>query len=624
MDKNTILAVILSTIVVVASILTQGYFSQKNNSHAGDTQTNTNVTNTQSFNENKDLKDVSSVSSDEGVANGGEVAKLTDDINKTDDTKNGSSAVTSKKNSDADLPEKKIITVDTDLAVIKLSNEGGVVTSYKLKDHLDNGELVELMQGGAGFAVAFGGPATTADKSTFTVTDETSENTRTILFTKKYDDYIFGKRYTFLKDDYMFQLELLIKDTRGNEPQENKESKKSNKPNKSTIKDSLEYTLRTSPQIGPRFDPKNKYEVRQFLSFDGNKVKKITLSGKQYKEYSKSYQWEAIASKYFTTIVIPTCTMSSTTYTNAQMLLRREIIAEASDPALKRFDAADTYYIYCGPRAERALRRYNNATSNGFSVANQRLNLALQTSGWLGWLETILKWMLQIINTVARNWGVSIILLTVVIKLLLFPLTKKQSMGTLKMQEIQPKVQELQARYKDDPQKLQEAMAKVYKDAGYNPASGCLPLILQFLILFAMYNLFNNYFEFRGKGFIPGWIDDLTTGDSVYTFSRTIPFFGNDLRILPIIYLISQLLFGKITGNAGTAAPNSSKMQMNLMMYGMPIMFFFLFYNAPSGLLLYWTVSNIFQMVQQIIINKALKQKREEISGAKSLTKKHK
>ena len=135
-----------------------------------------------------------------------------------------------------------------------------------------------------------------------------------------------------------------------------------------------------------------------------------------------------------------------------------------------------------------------------------------------------------------------------------------------------------------------------------------------------MYDLFNNYFEFRGASFIPGWIPDLSTGDSVYTFNRDIPFIGsflgNSIRILPIIYLASQLLYGKITMVGGTAAgAGSSAGQMKFMMYGMPLIFFFLFYNAPSGLLLYWTVSNIIQMGQQLIINKLMRQKKAEISA---------
>ena len=150
----------------------------------------------------------------------------------------------------------------------------------------------------------------------------------------------------------------------------------------------------------------------------------------------------------------------------------------------------------------------------------------------------------------------------------MFPLSKNQSMSNLKMQEIQPKMQSIQNKYKNDPQKLQAEMSKLYQEAGYNPASGCLPMVFQFLILFAMYNLFNNYFEFRGAMFIPGWIPDLSVGDSVYTFNRMLPFIGNNIRLLPVIYVASQLLFGKITQNGGmTAQTGQNASTMKFMTY---------------------------------------------------------
>lgn len=187
-------------------------------------------------------------------------------------------------------------------------------------------------------------------------------------------------------------------------------------------------------------------------------------------------------------------------------------------------------------------------------------------------------------------------------------------MGTLKMQKLQPELQAIQAKYKDNPQKLQAETAKVYKAAGYNPVSGCLPMVFMFVILFAMFNLFNNYFEFRGAMFIPGWIPDLSVGDSIYTFKFTIPFIGNELRLLPIIYVVSQLLFGKITQNGGTMT-GSSAAQMKIMMYGMPLFFFFIFYNAPSGLLLYWTVSNFVQLIQQLVINGIMNKKKAALAA---------
>jgi len=147
-------------------------------------------------------------------------------------------------------------------------------------------------------------------------------------------------------------------------------------------------------------------------------------------------------------------------------------------------------------------------------------------------------------------------------------------------------------------------------------------MLFQFIILWAMYNLFNNYFEFRGALFIPGWIPDLSTGDHVYTLGFFLPFLGNQIRVLPVIYVISQLLFGKITQNGGTTMAGQSQMQMKMLMYGMPLIFFFIFYNAPSGLLLYWTVSNIIQLGQQLVINKMMKSKMAEIKVVTKSSKK--
>ena len=164
-------------------------------------------------------------------------------------------------------------------------------------------------------------------------------------------------------------------------------------------------------------------------------------------------------------------------------------------------------------------------------------------------------------------------------------------------------------------------MAKLYQETGYNPISGCLPLLIQFPIIIAMYNLFNNYFEFRGAMFIPGWISDLSKGDLVYTFNFNLPFgMGNELHVLPIIYVASQLVFSKVT--QATTPGQQNNQSMKIMMYGMPIFFFFILYNAPSGLILYWTLSNFLQLFQQLIINKFMKEKQAELKLVKTDKKK--
>lgn len=580
MNKNTIMAIVLSTIVVVGSIILQSRFMPK-------TPVNP---------ENSVSENVVSDSAKENELENEEIKSL--GIKSVDEVK-----------------EETKITVKTSKTEVVLTNKGGDIVSYKLTDHIDvdTKDGVQMVDNVSDFnracAVALDGKYNAKivnDLFSFSQPDE-----KTYLFTKNFvvtdEDgknhaFTFGKRYTF-EDDYMFKLEILFH---------------------SEDETEFSYTLRTAPQIGPHFNPKlNRYENRQFISFNGNKAKRQIIGSKpEMKMYSKDYLWNGIGGKYFEELLIPENASSMdysyysnivevNDYANAQVISVRKPV--------KSTDVKDTYYMYFGPRNEKDLKIYNSSEKNVWNLSGLRLTESLNSNGWLGWLETILKWIMEVINKVVHNWGVSIIIMTILIKLAMFPMTRNQSMSTLKMQEIQPKVQAVQTKYKDNPQRMQQEMAKVYQEVGYNPMSGCLPMLVQFLILWSMYNLFNNYFEFRGSSFIPHWIEDLSSGDSLYVFKFNIPFFGNHLRILPFIYLASQLLFGKITNMGGTAgAAGPSQAQMKMMMYGMPILFFVLFYNAPSGLLLYWTVSNIFQMVQQVIINKAMKSKKAEIASKKN------
>lgn len=511
------------------------------------------------------------------------------------------------------IQEQEIV-IDTGKARITLTNRGGDVIGYELLEHRDGESGVQMADNvsasNRAFSVSFGEAENGIIQDLFHVKqiDE-----YTVVFYKTYEDsrssgkYVFSKQYSFKKDDYLFRLDVSVEGSDGM--------------SRLSFGDAA-YTIRTSPQIGPYFNAKtNKYENRTFMSFDGSKKKKQILSAGKTEVYDKEYTWTGVGGKYFEILGIPvkpdtmmdveySTVVEVNNYANAQVMMTRKAIME---PVTN-----DSYYFYVGPRTEKDLKIYNNADDNSWDLSGLRLNESLESTGILSWLETILKFCMELIYKIIPNWGISIIILTILIKILLFPLTKKSSMGTLKMQELQPRMQELQEKYRDQPEKLNMEMSKLYKETDYNPLSGCLPLLIQFPLIFAMYNLFNNYFEFRGAMFIPGWIPDLSVGDIV-PLPVTLPVVGNQLHILPVIYLVSQLFFGKIT-QAGATGGNST--QMKIMMYGMPIFFFFIFYNAPAGLLLYWTVSNVLQLFQQMIINRMMKAKRAEMELNKAADKK--
>lgn len=505
-------------------------------------------------------------------------------------------------------------TITTEKVKVTFTNRGGDIIGYELLDHQDGESNINMAdnitENNRAFSVSFG------DASKSIINDVYSTkiiDDYTIGFFKPYkiknsdgteSSFTFVKQYTFLPDEYVFRLDIRVENITNA---------------KSFNFDNVAYTLRTPPQIGPYFDKKkDRYENRTFMTFNGEKIKKLQgLPENSSKIYDKGVNWTGVTGKYFSVLVAP---MNNTSigdivyssaldvpgYANAQVKIQRNPILDSS--------SLDTYYIYAGPRTDKAMGIYNKANENGWKLSNLRFDEALQTSGLFSWLEKALKWIMEVLYKIIPNWGVSIILMTILLKLALFPLTKKSTLATLKAQEVQPRMTELQTKYKNNPEKLNQEMAKLYQETGYNPVSGCLPMFIQLPLVIAMFNLFNNYFEFRGAMFIPGWIPDLSVGDSIYTLKFNLPFLGNQIRLLPVIYLASQLIYSKIT-SATSGGANAA--QMKIMMYAMPLVFFFVFYSAPSGLLIYWTISNLLQLVQQTFLNKLTKAKKVEVEQKK-------
>ena len=599
MDKNTIWAIVLSSLVLFASFFIQSkFFSKPQPAENTEVQSQT-------------LQNTANTPSAVNAAQGSDSMRLSA----------ADSAEESVEDEDADTEEvleEREYVIETKTIKVRFTNRGGDIIGYELKDHSDGGTPVQMAENisptNRAFALAFGGAANAIVNDLFNakIIDD-----RTIGFYKKFsvtdstggrDSFTLVKQYTFDPEEYVFKLDITIDGAK----------------NMSGLAfGDAAYTLRSSPQIGPYYNPKvDRYERRTFIFYTKEKVKKLNLSNGQVKVYDKGFSWAGIAGKYFVQQIVPLASsaIQSASYStknevdnfqDAQLLLVRAPVSGSF--------AQDSYYVYMGPKVEKNLGIYNNAAENNWKLSNLKLDEALG-SGWLSWLETFLKFLMEFFYKLIPNWGVSIILMTILLKVAMFPLTKKSSVSTLKMQELQPRIKEIQDKYKNNPEKMNAEMGKFYKEAGYNPLSGCLPLLIQFPLIFAMFNLFNNYFEFRGAMFIPGWIPDLSVGDSIYIFPPTIPLIGGSaLRLLPIIYVASQLLFTKITHTASANAAGGNSMK--LMMYGMPLFFFFMFYSAPAGLLLYWTVSNFLQLIQQMFINKMMHAKRVEMGLAEETKK---
>ncbi|MDT4762458.1 membrane protein insertase YidC [Sphaerochaeta sp. PS] len=506
-------------------------------------------------------------------------------------------------------------TFKTDLFTIEFNPVGASISSFKLNKHLDKGQPVELLFKGPESNNAFLMYAGNDKSNPIDATFRHSIQGNKVVFSQDFemlnqdgkttgDSFTLTKTFVFGQEDYLFQVDVNLK----------------NSINKS-IPLSFEnyaYTLGFEPQIGPSFTsaPNNNYNYRRFyVKEDGSsKKKQIKMNNGLYTS-AKPISWVALAGKYFSMIAIPDATaytVSLSENTNASIPMESSMYF--SRPSIKSASQTDTFRFYAGPQIKSYMSIYDEASLNSFGVSNLQLEQALDSNTWLGWLENILKAILNWLYKLIPNYGVGIIILTFLLKLALYPVTKKGMESTAKMSSLSPKMAEIKEQYPDNPTKQNEEIAALYKKEKINPMGGCLPMLVQFPILIAFYGLLNKHFELRGAMFIPGWIPDLSMPDTVFTFPFTIPFVGNELHLLPIIYTVSMIFSMKITQNATTAG--SQQGMMKFMTYGMPLMFFFVLYSAPSGLILYWSVMNAISIFQQMYTNRKKKaEKAEEVAS---------
>ena len=590
MEKNTILAVVLSTLVLLVFYLMQGVFFPPAQS-APAVQSQQQVT---------QAPDTRYVQPEPQTTQNAEPPISASQAEQAQQAEQVTAAPQDAREAVTRIAE--YVTVETNKMTVVLSSLGGNMVSWKLKDHFEKEDTVDMILSGdkdaGAFSIAFGGLDAQPVSSVFNVrrvseyvvefySDFNWNGTGSWYGSNDDADRRFRliKRYEFKPDDYMFGLTVTL-DGANAVPGFNFNGNA--------------YTLSFGPQIGPRFEKlDNRYDYRQYVTFVNGKKKNAKIN----EVIDTRPAWAAISGKYFVFIAIPYIAQYSVSFSDKE----EPGISSASRfniirPAVNISKTEDTYRFYLGPRRQEDLVIYNTG-KNDFQLKDTNLVEVSSSRGILSPLEKLLKWFLLIFYRIIPNYGIAIILLTLLVKILFFPLTKKGSEATLRMQALAPKIKELQEKYKDNPQKMNAEMASFYQKEGYNPISGCLPMLLQLPIFIAMYNLFNNHFDLRGAMFIPGWIPDLSVPEAIWQFPGDfrLPILGwTALRALPFIYVGSQLIYGKVTQAPGQQTNN----QMKMMLYIMPIVFFFILYNVPSGLLIYWIFSNVLTLVQQVMINK--------------------
>ena len=269
-----------------------------------------------------------------------------------------------------------------------------------------------------------------------------------------------------------------------------------------------------------------------------------------------------------------------------------------------------SYKIFAGPYQDHVLKALSDQYDKPLSGYNPDYISVKSAKGWFSFAsEPFAKFLLIIMRlfyAVTHSWGFSIILLTIVFRIMLYPLNSWSIRSTIQMQEITPLLKVIDAKYKKDPKQANLEKMKVFKEKGANPLSGCLPILIQLPFLFGMFNLLKNTFELRGVPFIPGWIDNLTSPDVLFSWNYPIFFLGTEFHFLPLLLGIVMFVQSKMNMKLpkDKSLLTDQQKQQIIMTWAMPVLFTFLFYKAASGLNIYFFFSMLLGIVQQWYMTK--------------------
>ncbi|UZJ37626.1 membrane protein insertase YidC [Prosthecochloris sp. SCSIO W1103] len=518
-------------------------------------------------------------------------------VDEAGDDSNGSSSVMQDSGSTdafgefavAAEGEEKTITVDNELFTAVFSSRGATLKSMVLKDHLNSDreqfDLVKNADSGAlslFFQTRDGKKIDTRDLY-FSASDQQNEvvltGDQSYALTYKLD--ISSERsiiitYTFTGDNYAIGYDVQMTGFEGLLP-------------------GNEYQLEWDG--GLLHSEKNHDDEVQnswASAYMGGSLLKLDASdsSKNYREEQSGVAtWIAVRTKYFVAALIPSSPTEGVFLSGSHKAGEK---FEDYTAALKFSLPADekTYkeslVLYVGPIDYNVLHSLD-------------VNLEkIMDFGW-DWLtrpfaEYVILPIFNLLNKFISNYGLIIVIFALLIKLVTYPLTMASTKSMKKMAALQPMMKELQEKYKDNPAKMQSELGRIYKEAGVNPLGGCLPVLLQMPLLFAMFYVFRSSIELRQQPFL--WAKDLSVPDSILDLGFSIPLYGDHIALFPILMGGAVYLQQKITPTTQTNE------QMKIMMYIFPVMMLLFFNNLPAGLGLYYLMFNVFSIIQTYYINK--------------------
>lgn len=449
------------------------------------------------------------------------------------------------------------VAIETDTIRAVIDTRGASIKSWSLKTYKDKvkgGNPVELVPAGTEQLITLDEENKVSEKLLFTPDREFVKGNGSILFSAvRPDGVVIEKRYTFPKDGYKAQVRTSYNNTSSSAI---------------IIKPAVELSMRSMAA-----DRKVLNHELAYLS--GKNLTRITADKlKDEKAGSGKMDWVFFGDKYFITAILPKEGVDTEVYSAkiGEDLFKTKLVFQPLQ--IKPGESmGDEYEIYFGPKEVDILK-----------TAGSKLERTID----LGFFDLVaypmlltFKWMYKVIP----NYGIVIILLTIIIKIVFWPLSQKSYKSMKDMQRVAPLMEQLREKYKDDKEKLNREVIELYKRHKVNPLGGCLPMILQIPVFFALYAVLNSAVELRHAPFIL-WIMDLSAKDPYY--------------VTPILMGATMFVQQKMTPSSGEPA------QQKIMML-MPVIFTFMFLNFSSGLVLYWLINNVLSIGQQHYVNKYMK-----------------
>jgi len=478
------------------------------------------------------------------------------------------------------LQEAATITVDTPLYQAKISENGAVFYSLLLKNYREevqkNSPFKQILTGNETFGVGllgFSGKSIAGlDKAVYTANlpsrqMEVNDSPRDLTFSwRSQDGIVIEKTYKFAPHTYAIGMEVVIKNGSGR-----------------GIQDKLFVALYSKAP-----GDKRMYAFEGPSALINDKLEEIkTKKLKDQNTFDGKIKWVALQSRYFMSGLIP----DQIEETSLHLALKSDKFVAARYRQPEKAIQPGTQYTYkyqlfMGPKRIKELRNVGND---------------LQKVVDFGWFDILAKpclWLMNLFYSVIPNYGVAIIILTILVKLLLWPLGQKSYKSMSEMKKIQPLMKEIREKYKDDKQRMNQEVMGLYRTYKINPLGGCLPMVVQLPVFFALYRMLYEAIELRHAPFFL-WIDDLAAPDRLFRFDFSIPFMEPPygIPVLTIVMGASMLLQQKMSPPMGDAT------QAKMMMF-MPIIFTVIFINFSSGLVLYWLVNNILSIAQQYYTQK--------------------